>query len=131
MNQPWDRFLGRVRENGAYTTDKEAERVVRTVLLALGALLDGEARTELAAQLPPRCKPLLLDPLPATRPMTPTEFVAAVALLIDGATEETARWDTSAVLNTVADSVDSQLVQQILAQLPPGYGLLFGHPVRT
>ncbi|MER6027141.1 DUF2267 domain-containing protein [Streptomyces sp. NPDC001851] len=131
MNQPWDLFLGRVRENGAYATDKEAERVVRAVLVALGALLESEARTDLAAQLPPRCEPLLLDPLPATRPMTPAEFVAAVALLIDGATEETARWDTSAVLSTVADSVDSRLVRQILAQLPPGYGLLFGHPART
>ncbi|MEU8034477.1 DUF2267 domain-containing protein [Streptomyces sp. NPDC049099] len=131
MNLSWDPFLGQVRESGAYTTEKEAERVVRAVLAALGAQLEGEARTDLAAQLPSRCKPLLLDQLPATRPMTPTEFVAAVALLIDGATEETARWDTSAVLNTVADCVDSRLVEQILAQLPAGYGLLFRHPVRT
>ncbi|MEU2930655.1 DUF2267 domain-containing protein [Streptomyces sp. NPDC007251] len=131
MNLPWDLFLGRVRESGAYTTDKETESVVRAVLAALGAQLEGEVRTDLAAQLPLRCKPLLLDPLPATRPMTPTEFVAAVTLLIDGATEETARWDASAVLTTVADCVDSQLVQQMLVQLPPGYGLLFGHPVHT
>ncbi|MEU0599929.1 DUF2267 domain-containing protein [Streptomyces sp. NPDC006393] len=126
MILPWDLFLGRVRERGEYATDKQAEGAVRVVLTALAALLPDEDRSEIVAQLPQECAPLLLDALPATKQLTPEEFVQAVALLIDGATEQTAHWDTGAVLSTVADSVGDGLVQRILDQLPPGYETLFG-----
>jgi len=44
------------------------------------------------------------------------------------ATEETARWDASAVLSTVAEAVSGGQLNQILSQLPSEYALLFGKP---
>ncbi|GAB2969080.1 DUF2267 domain-containing protein [Streptomyces pseudoechinosporeus] len=122
----WEPFLAQVQERGEYTTTREAERVTRTVLATLGAHLLGSERKKLADQLPAQCQPLLLEPLPATKPLNPHEFVEAVALLIEGATPETARWDTGAVLSTLADIADKDLLHAILTQLPPGYALLFG-----
>ncbi|GAB2822698.1 DUF2267 domain-containing protein [Streptomyces chlorus] len=122
----WEPFMAQVQERGEYTTTGEAERVTRAVLSALGAHLLGSERTELADRLPAQCQPLLLEPLPATKPLSPHEFVEAVALLIEGATPETARWDTGAVLSTLADHAGEDLLHRILTQLPPGYALLFG-----
>ena len=48
----------------------------------------------------------------------------------EGATEQTATWDVSAVLSTVADAAGDDLLGQILLQLPAGYDLLFGCPQR-
>lgn len=122
----WDQFLTRVQGRGEYPTTREAERVTRAVLTTLGAHLVGAERKELAEHLPPQCGPLLLDPLPATRSLSAREFVEAVALLIEGATPETARWDTGSVLSTLADIAGEDLLRRILIQLPPGYALLFG-----
>ncbi|MET9800409.1 DUF2267 domain-containing protein [Streptomyces sp. NPDC006368] len=121
-----DEFLTQVQERGQYTTTSEAERVTRAVLAALGAHLVGAERKELADRLPAPRRPLLLDPLPATTPLSPPDFVETVALLIEGATPDTARWDTSAVLSTLADQIHEDLLRRILTQLPPGYALLFG-----
>ncbi len=52
----------------------------------------------------------------------------ATAAWIEGATEQTAAWDVSAVLSVVADAVGEDLTGQMLLQLPPGYDLLFGRP---
>ena len=52
----------------------------------------------------------------------------ATAAWVDGATEETAKWDVGAVLSVVADAADEELMGRILLQLPPGYDLLFGRP---
>lgn len=46
---------------------------------------------------------------------------------IEGATEQTATWDVSAVLSTVADAADDDLHNEILLQLPAGYDLI-GRP---
>lgn len=43
-----------------------------------------------------------------------------------GGTPATARWDTGAVLATVADLAGPDLLDRILTQLPSGYALLFG-----
>lgn len=91
----------------------------------------GEVRAELAARLPETFAVILLNPLQATEPLSPERFVRATAAWIEGATEQTATWDVSAVLSVTADAAGEDLTDRILLQLPPGYDLLFGHPEPT
>jgi hypothetical protein len=58
-------------------------------------------------------------------------FVRATTAWIEGATEQTAKWDVGAVLSVVADAAGEELTRRILLQLPAGYGLLFGRPEPT
>ncbi|MFF7966525.1 DUF2267 domain-containing protein [Streptomyces sp. NPDC007903] len=124
-------FLDHVKDRGEYDTAAEAERAARVVLALLGAHLVGEVRAQLAARLPEGFALILLNPLHSAEPLSPERFVRATAAWIDGATEQTAAWDVSAVLSTVADSVGDDLLGQILLQLPAGYDLLFGRPQPT
>ncbi|MER7760712.1 DUF2267 domain-containing protein [Streptomyces sp. NPDC097619] len=124
-------FLDRIRERGEYTGREEAERAARVVLALLGAHLVGTVRADLAARLPETYSLVLLNPLRAAEPLTPERFVRATAAWIEGATERTALWDIGAVLSTVAATVDEDLLDRILLQLPPGYDLLFGHTHHT
>ncbi|MFF0205190.1 DUF2267 domain-containing protein [Streptomyces sp. NPDC005017] len=119
-------FLAGVQERGKYETAEEADRVARVVLALLGAHLVGTVRAELAARLPESYALILLNPLPATEPLSPQRFVRATTAWIEGATEETALWDIGAVLSTVASAAGDALTREVLLQLPPGYGLLFG-----
>ncbi|NUS57358.1 MAG: DUF2267 domain-containing protein [Streptomycetaceae bacterium] len=128
MTLRWDAFLAQVQDRGAYPSPREAERAARTVLALLGALLVGSERAELAARLPETCALVLLTPLHAAEPLTPERFVRATAAWIDGATDQTAAWDVSAVLSVVADTAGDDLMRRVLLQLPPGYDLLFGRP---
>ncbi|MGW7414137.1 DUF2267 domain-containing protein [Streptomyces sp. NPDC054863] len=124
-------FLDHVKQRGEYGTAGEAERAARVVLALLGAHLVGEVRAQLAARLPEGFALILLNPLQSAEPLPPERFVRATAAWIEGATEQTAIWDVSAVLSTVADTVDEDLLEQILFQLPVGYDLLFGRPQPT
>ncbi|MFE5086702.1 DUF2267 domain-containing protein [Streptomyces mirabilis] len=124
-------FLGHVKERGEYDTLQEAERAARVVLALLGAYLVGDVRAQLAARLPEEFALILLNPLQSTEPLPPERFVRAAAAWIEGATEQTAAWDVSAVLSTVADAAGEDLLGQILLQLPVGYDLLFGRPQPT
>ncbi|MER5603915.1 DUF2267 domain-containing protein [Streptomyces sp. NPDC002265] len=124
-------FLDQVKERGRYGTVEEAERAARVVLALLGAHLVGEVRAQLAARLPEEFALILLNPLQSAEPLPPERFVRATAAWIEGATEQTAAWDVSAVLSTVADAADEDLLGQILLQLPVGYDLLFGRPQPT
>ncbi|MFI9254960.1 DUF2267 domain-containing protein [Streptomyces sp. NPDC053069] len=124
-------FLDQVKERGEYETDREAERAARVVLALLGAHLVGEVRAQLAARLPEDFALILLNPLQSAEPLPPERFVRATAAWIEGATEQTAAWDVSAVLSTVADAAGHDLLGQILLQLPAGYDLLFGRPQPT
>ncbi|MFI6847743.1 DUF2267 domain-containing protein [Kitasatospora sp. NBC_00085] len=128
MTLRWKAFLERVQERGEYDTPEEAERSARVVLALLGAHLVGDVRARLAARLPETLALILLNPLQAAEPLSPERFVRATAAWIDGATETTALWDVGAVLSTVADAADDDLMEQILFQLPPGYETLFGRP---
>ncbi|MBL1090736.1 DUF2267 domain-containing protein [Streptomyces sp. NPDC001739] len=121
-------FLDHVKERGEYDTLQEAERAARVVLALLGAHLVGEVRAQLAARLPEGFALILLNPLQSAEPLSPERFVRATAAWIEGATEQTAAWDVSAVLSTVADAAGDDLLKEILLQLPAGYDLLFGHP---
>jgi len=44
------------------------------------------------------------------------------------ATEETARWDASAVLTTLADAITGGQLNQLLSQLATEFATLFGKP---
>ncbi|MER5386090.1 DUF2267 domain-containing protein [Streptomyces sp. NPDC002688] len=131
MAMRWEAFLEQVQERGRYTTPQEAERAARTVLALLGAHLVGEVRAELAARLPETFSLILLNPLQTAEPLSPERFVRATAAWIDGASNQTAAWDVSAVLSVAADAAGDELTRRILLQLPPGYDLLFGHPERV
>ncbi|MGW4697416.1 DUF2267 domain-containing protein [Kitasatospora cineracea] len=128
MTLRWEALLEEVQERGEYDTPQEAERAARVILALLGAHLVGDVRSELAARLPETMALILLNPLQAAEPLSPTRFVRATAAWIEGATEKTAVWDIGAVLSTVADAAGDDLMEQILLQLPPGYDLLFGRP---
>lgn len=99
----WEEFLAEVRERGQYTTDREAERVARVVLALLGGNLADPEGKELADRLAAQGARLLLDPVPAPPSLGPRRVVEGVAALIEGATEETARWDTNVVLSALAE----------------------------
>jgi len=120
-------FLARVQERGEYSTPREADQAARVVLALLGAHVVGEERAELAARLPETYALILLNPLQAAEPLDAERFVRATAAWIDGATEQTARWDVGAVLSVAAEEAGPDLLRRLLLQLPPGYDLLFGH----
>lgn len=124
-------FLDHVKERGEYDTLQEAERAARVVLALLGAHLVGDVRAQLAARLPEGFALILLNPLQSAEPLSPDRFVRATAAWIEGATEQTATWDVSAVLSTAADAAGDDLLDEILLQLPAGYDLLFGRPRPT
>ncbi|WP_238419415.1 DUF2267 domain-containing protein [Streptomyces taklimakanensis] len=122
----WSEFVAKVRERGQYPTAKEAERVSRIVLSALGGHLAGPERTELAVRLPEEGMRVLTDQLRASEPLSGSRFVDSVAARIEGATPATARWDVSSVLSVVAELAGDDLIGRIIDRLPPGYALLFG-----
>ncbi|MDX2703630.1 DUF2267 domain-containing protein [Streptomyces sp. PA03-6a] len=122
-----DAFLARVQECGEYSTPQEADQAARVVLALLGAHVVGEERAELAARLPETYALILLNPLQAAEPLDAERFVRATAAWIEGATEQTARWDVGAVLSVAAEEAGQDLLRRLLLQLPPGYDLLFGH----
>ncbi|MFI7891686.1 DUF2267 domain-containing protein [Streptomyces sp. CACIS-1.16CA] len=132
MTLRWEAFLDRVQERGEYETHEEAERAARVVLALPVAHLVGGERAELAARLPETMALILLNPLQAVEPLSPERFVRATAAWIEGAREQTARWDVGAVLSVAADAAGEDLTRRILLQLPPGYDVLFGgHPKST
>lgn len=125
----FDRMLETVRYEGAYPTRERAEESVSGVLAALGRqLADGE-RALLAARLPAEAARLLSAAVPA-EPLSGQEFVKELAARTGGTTATT-RWDTSTVLTLVGQLAGSVVLTQVLAQLPPGYALLFGRAELT
>ncbi|MFC9285177.1 DUF2267 domain-containing protein [Streptomyces sp. NPDC057052] len=122
----WTELITAVRESGRYPTTTEAERVTRTVLSELGGRLTGDERVALARALPREAAELIASRIPAPRPCSAREFVDAVATRIDGATPATARWHAGSVLGALPPRIGDTLTDRILAQLPPGYALLFG-----
>jgi len=127
----WPALIDAVRDAGQYPTRTEAERVTRIVLSALGGHVTGDERVDLARALPPEAARVIASQIPATRPLTAAEFVDSVATRIEGATPATARWDVSSVLSVLRPMIGEPLLTRILAELPPGYALLFGVPELT
>ncbi|MFC8592129.1 DUF2267 domain-containing protein [Streptomyces atroolivaceus] len=121
----FDQMLETIRYEGAYPTRERAETVTHAVLAGLGRQLTGDERVDLAACLPAEAALTLTAQIPDPDPLTGWGFVKDLAARTGG-TAATARWDTGAVLASVARLVDSDLLDRILTQLPPGYALLFG-----
>ncbi|GAA3498336.1 hypothetical protein GCM10019016_054390 [Streptomyces prasinosporus] len=122
----WHELIDAVKDSGQYPTRSEAESITRIVLSALGGHVVGDERVDLARALPEEAARVVASQIPATRELTAAEFVESVAARIEGATPATARWDVSSVLSVLPGLVGDALVTRILAQLPPGYALLFG-----
>lgn len=121
-----DEFLGKVRERGEYADRAETERVARTVLAELGQRLGADEAKDLASQLPDGVADAVLTDGPA-QGYGEQEFLRRLAAQL-GATEETARWDASAVLSTVAEAVTGGQLNQLITALPSGFAELFGKP---
>lgn len=122
-------FVAQVRDRGEYETQAETERVITSVLSLLGRRLAGGEAKDLAAQLPAELQSSLLaaDADEQSWSAGEQEFLARLADDL-GASPETARWDASAVLSTVAEAVSGGELNQLLTQLPAGYAPLFGKP---
>ncbi|MFB8352884.1 DUF2267 domain-containing protein [Streptomyces niveus] len=121
----YDQILERVRYEGAYPTRERAEQAARLVLAALGRQLSADERGELAACLPPEAARILNAEPAGTGTLTGWGFVKDLATRTGG-TPATTRWDVGTVLTVVAHLAGDDLLDRVLAQLPPGYALLFG-----
>ncbi|MFD4118627.1 DUF2267 domain-containing protein [Streptomyces niveus] len=121
----YDQILERVRYEGAYPTRERAEQAARLVLAALGRQLSADERGELAACLPPEAARILNAEPAGTGALTGWGFVKDLATRTGG-TPATTRWDVGTVLAVVAHLAGDDLLDRVLAQLPPGYALLFG-----
>ncbi|MEU5059951.1 MULTISPECIES: DUF2267 domain-containing protein [Streptomyces] len=123
-------MLERIRYEGAYPTRERAEEVTGAVLTSLGRQLTGDERVEFAACLPGEAARIFAGQIPDCQPLTGWGFVKDLAART-GATPATVRWDTGAVLTVIGDLAGPGLLDRILTQLPPGYGLLFGRAELT
>ncbi|MFE2050576.1 DUF2267 domain-containing protein [Streptomyces sp. NPDC059459] len=122
---PYVRMLEQVRYHGAYATRERAEEVVSAVLAALGRRVTGEERVELAARLPREAARIFAAEAPVAEPMTGWGFVRDLADRTGGSLATT-RWDVGSVLGVVARLAGPDLLDRVIAQLPSGYGILFG-----
>lgn len=120
-------FLANVRERGSYDDQTEAEKVTRAVLGVLSGRLPGGESAHLAAQLPAGLQDAMPDGDAPAASYGVDEFVSRVATELD-TTPEIGRWDASAVLTTVVESVTGGQLNQVLSVLPSGYAVLFGKP---
>lgn len=126
----YDEFLAKVRERGEYTDNDETTRVTETVLALLGERLSGGEPKDLASQLPGELQEVLLRAPTEAESYGVQEFLRRAAERLN-ATEQTALWDTSAVLSTVAEAISGGELNNVLSQLPSGYAELFGKPELT
>jgi uncharacterized protein (DUF2267 family) len=122
---PHRRLLQQVRHLGRYTSDAEAERVLHTVLAALGSQLTGQERHDLAAALPSRARNAFTSQIPLPHPVPAPALVEALAHTLDTSLTS-ARWDASTVLAALTPLAGDDLTDRILTRLPRGYALLFG-----
>lgn len=123
-----DEFLAKVRDRGEYASHEEAAHVIRITLARLGERLAGGEAEDLASQLPAELQTPLLQA--AATPASSSgihEFLLRLAGDLN-ATEETARWDASAVLTTLGEAITGGQLNQILSQLPAEFAALFGKP---
>lgn len=122
----YDEFVAKVRDRGEYTNRAEAEQAIRAVLGLLGQRLARSEAKDLAAQMPGELQDVLLAAEPGGA-FGVQGFLRRLAEQLP-ATEETARWDASAVLTTVAEAVTGGQLNQLLSVLQSGYAELFGKP---
>ena len=110
-------FLARVRELGEYASQAEAEQVTRNVLSVLGKRLVGGEANDLAAQLPAPLQDVLLAAAGPADDFGVEEFLRRVAATVPESSEQTALWDASAALTTLAEAISGGQLNQLLSQL--------------
>lgn len=123
----YDDFLTMVAERGEYATRAEAEQITLRVLDILGQALSQPDATAIAKDLPDPLGDVLVqanDGPPYA--FDAEEFLTRTARRVPGASPQTARWDASAVLSTVADCLGADSTSDLLAQLGEDYAALFG-----
>lgn len=120
-------FLAAVRERGNYADQAESEHVTRTVLGILAERLGGGEAKDVASQLPEGLQDVMACADAPGHGFGVEEFLRRVAAAVNTSTE-TAKWDASAVLTTLAEAITGGQLNQALTQLQPGYAVLFGKP---
>lgn len=123
----YDEFVTKVLDRGEYADREETERVVLAVLSVLARRLDSGEVKNLASQLPGGAAGALISGQGRVEPFDVREFLGRVAAAT-GASGQTAEWDASAVLSTVAEAITGGELNNVLTQLPSGYAVLFGKP---
>jgi uncharacterized protein (DUF2267 family) len=123
----YDEFVTKVHERGEYADREEAERMTLAVLTVLARRLDPGEVKDLASQLPGGAAGALISALGPPEAFGVREFLGRVAAAT-GASGQTAEWDASAVLSTVAEAISGGELNDVLTQLPSGYAVLFGKP---
>ncbi|MET9479390.1 DUF2267 domain-containing protein [Streptomyces sp. NPDC006638] len=121
----YEQMLERIQYEGAYPTRERADRAARAVLAGLGRQLTGQERADLSAALPIEAALALSGQAPAAEALTGWGFVKDLATRT-GTSPAIARWDTGSVFSALAALAGPDLLARTIAQLPPGYALLFG-----
>jgi len=122
----YDTLVNRVAERAKADRDEAATALVAT-LEVLGQRIGRGEREDLAAQLPPEVKRLVLQEQHAGRRMSLNEFLQRIAEREDR-DERTARRHATAVLRTLYDAVGEGEMKDVFAQLPPDYQILLVPP---
>jgi uncharacterized protein (DUF2267 family) len=120
-------FLANVRDRGNYADQAEAQRVTEAVLAILAQRLGAGEAKDVAAQLPADLQDPMTTGIGPAESFGVEEFLARVARALDASTE-TAKWDASAVLTTLAESLTGGEFNQVLTRIQSGYAVLFGRP---
>ncbi|MGC4771681.1 DUF2267 domain-containing protein [Micromonospora sp. DT44] len=122
----YEQMIATVRQRGGLG-ENEAVRSVQAVLSVLGERLAGQEADNLAAQLPDRLNASVTRN-PQGRRWDVGDFLKHVGNREQVANADQVREHARVVLTTVADALDDDDRNDLLAQLPGGITDLFGVP---
>ena len=125
----YQEFLQRVQEQinatePATQTQRAAEQAITATLQTLSERLTGGEATDLAAQLPEELKAPLQRSAEEAERFSLEEFYERVAER-EGVDVETARNDASAVMSVLRVAVTPGQLDDLMAQLPSEFNVLF------
>ena len=125
----YQEFLQRVQEQinatePATQTQRAAEQAITATLQTLSERLTGGEATDLAAQLPEELKAPLERSAEEAERFSLEEFYERVAER-EGVDLETARNDASAVMSVLRVAVTPGQLDDLMAQLPSEFNVLF------
>lgn len=125
----YQQFLQRVQEQinatePATQTQRAAEQAITATLQTLSERLTGGEATDLAAQLPEELKAPLERSAEEAERFSLEEFYERVAER-EGVDLETARNDASAVMSVLRVAVTPGQLDDLMAQLPSEFNVLF------
>jgi uncharacterized protein (DUF2267 family) len=125
----YQEFLQRVQEQISATepatqTQRAAEQAITATLQTLSERLTGGEATDLAAQLPEELKAPLERSAEEAERFSLEEFYERVAER-EGVDLETARNDASAVMSVLRLAVTPGQLDDLMAQLPSEFNVLF------